>query len=503
MRSEIRKENGRWVFYVDSKPFVMLAGELHNSSASDTDYMEEKVWPRLRGLHLNSLFVPVYWETTEPEEGRYDFALVDRLISQVKRENIRLALLWFGLWKNGISSYVPEWMKTDTETYFRAKDRSGKNMDVISPFCEKAVEKDALAFAELMRHIRQTDGDDGTVILIQVENEVGLLGSDRDCSAAAQREYEREIPPGIGRLYGKSGTWEEAFGEEAPEVFMEYAYAKAIGTIAAAGKKEYPIPMSVNAWIEKFPWRPGTYPSGGPIARFLPVWREFAPDISVLCPDVYTSDFHALCAEYAAEDNPLLIPEHRRDIRNISHMFYAFGEYGALGFSPFGIEDFLMPAEERIGIGNPQVMKILNIDQSAWKCDGTGEFLSEAYHLIESSMGVMQQCAREGKLHGFVRKDEHEKGTVIRLSGCEIRIDYIDQAQDTPKAAGIVMETGENEFAVLGVNARFSVLPPRNSTKTAGILEYSGAGRILNGDERYCMMILDRPEIQYVKWYWY
>ena len=503
MLPEIKKENGRWVFYVDEKPFIMLAGELHNSAASETVYMEEKVWPRLRGLHLNSLFVPVYWETVEPEEGKFDYTLIDSLISQAKRENIRLAVLWFGLWKNGISSYVPEWMKKNTEVYFRAKDRSGRNMDVISPFCEKAVEKDALAFEALMRHIRQTDGDDGTVILVQVENEVGLLGSDRDCSEAAQREYEREIPSEIGELYGKRGAWEEAFGEDAPEVFMEYAYAKAVGKIAAAGKKEYPLPMSVNAWIEKFPWRPGTYPSGGPIARFLPVWRKLAPDISVFCPDVYTSDFHALCAEYTADDNPLLIPEHRRDIRNISHMFYAFGEYGALGFSPFGIEDFLMPPEERTGTGNPQVMKILNIDQSAWRCDGTGKFLTEAYGLLEESAEMIQQCAEKGKLHGFVRKDEHEKGTVIRLSGCDLRIDYMDQAQDTPKAAGMVMETGGNEFAVLGVNVRFSVLPPKNSAKTAGILRYSGAGRILNGDERYCMMILDRPELQYVKWYCY
>ena len=313
-------------------------------------------------------------------------------------------------------------------------------------------------------------------------------------------------------MYERSGSWEQAFGEEAAEVFMEYAYARAVGWIAKAGKEAYPLPMCVNAWIEKFPWRPGGYPSGGPIARFLPLWKRFAPDIDAVCPDVYTSDFKGICREYKTAGNPLLIPEHRRDIRNISHLFYAAGACQALCFSPFGIEDFLMPPETRTGIGNPEVMKILNIDKSAWECEKTGVFLGLAYQLLASSMDVIYRYQKMGKVHGFLRENEHDKGTVIHLSSCDVQIGYIDQKPDTPKSAGLIIESGDREFYAAGVNFRYSLLPPKNEMREAGILEYSEGqfrdgefrrGRILNGDERYCMLMLEKPELQRVKWYFY
>ena len=68
--------------------------------------------------HLNTLIVPVYWETLEPEEGSYDFSLVDSLLEQAVRFKKKLILLWFGLWKNAESAYVPAWMKQDSETFF-------------------------------------------------------------------------------------------------------------------------------------------------------------------------------------------------------------------------------------------------------------------------------------------------------------------------------------------------------------------------------------------------
>lgn len=522
MIPEIKKEEGIDTLYVDGRPFTMLCGEIHNSSASDVSYMKEKVWPGLRELHMNSVLIPVYWEQIEETEHLFDFRVLDAIIEQAEEERMKLGILWFGLWKNGISSYVPQWMKLDSARFFRAKDRNKRNLDVISPFCEEAVEADARAFQVLMEHIEEKCKEKQTVILVQVENEVGLLGSDRDYSEQAQRIYNGGIPEEMARLYGCQGTWHEAFGEDAPEYFMEYAYAKAIGRIAEKGKEAYPLPMSANAWIEKFPWRPGNYPSGGPIARFLPVWRTFAPCISVLCPDVYTSDFHNLCREYQTDGNPLLIPEHRRDIKNISHLFYAVGAYHALGFSPFGIEDFMMAPEERNGVGNPQVMAVLNIDRKAWECEKTGGFLGKAYQLLHSALEHICHFRRLGKVYGFLRKDEYEKGTVLPLSTCDVKIDYLDQRPDTPKAAGIIIESGDHEFYILGVNFRFTLLSGKADHRELGILEYSEGvfkqdaeseregrlpmflrGRILNGDERYCMLMLEEPQLQYVKWYFY
>ena len=93
--------------YVHDKPFFMRSGEIHNSNASDPVYLEEKLWPALRGLHLNSVIVPLYWEMIEPAEGEYDFSLPEKIIRAARREGLKIGFLWFGLWKNAESMYVP------------------------------------------------------------------------------------------------------------------------------------------------------------------------------------------------------------------------------------------------------------------------------------------------------------------------------------------------------------------------------------------------------------
>ena len=125
---QIRNDNGIPTLYVKGEPFFVLGGEIHNSSASSLEYMERHVWSNLEGLNMNSLIVPLYWETIEPEEGRYQFGLLDGLIGQARKRNIHLIFLWFGLWKNSESMYVPAWMKQDTEAYFRAEKVSGRTM---------------------------------------------------------------------------------------------------------------------------------------------------------------------------------------------------------------------------------------------------------------------------------------------------------------------------------------------------------------------------------------
>lgn len=403
-----------------------------------------------------------------------------------------------------------EWVKTDPNRFWRIRDRHGKALDVVSPIGKEAVSADAKAFAALMENLKQIDGEEHTVILVQVENEMGILGSDRDYSEYAEKAYRQVIPVEISELYRKEGTWEEAFGEDAPEYFMEYQYALATEEIAKVGKEIYPLPMITNAWIQQFPWRPGGYPSGGPTAKFRKIWKKMAPDIIVNAPDIYVSDFKKVCEEYTSEDNALMIPEHRRDIKNISHLFYAVGKYHALCFSPFGIEDLLTPPEKLTGIGNPQMMKMLNIDSAAWKTDKTGEFLKTAYPLLAEMFPVLEEYRKEKKVRAFLRGSEHEKGTVLPLNGCELRIDYMDQAPDTPKAAGIIVESGDKEIYITGVNFRYSLLEAKNAENSPVILEYSEgrfeAGkyvreRMLNGDERCCMLQTEQPVVQHLKWF--
>ena len=239
--------------YVNDQPFLILGGELHNSSSSSADYMEKNVWPALRPLALNTVIAPVCWETLEPEKGSFDFSLTDSLLFQARQEGKKLILLWFGIWKNGETMYAPSWVKQDPITYFRACYSPDNPSDTVSPLCTAAIEADACAFARLMSHLRETDGEENTVIMVQVENEIGFLGAQRDYSKEAQKAYLAPVPPAMKEYAGipadNTDSWYPLFGEDAPELFMTYHYCLAIQHIASAGKAEYPLPFNVNAWL--------------------------------------------------------------------------------------------------------------------------------------------------------------------------------------------------------------------------------------------------------------
>jgi beta-galactosidase GanA len=139
----------------------------------DLKYMEENVWPNLKPLNMNSVIAPIYWELIEPVEG-FDFTLLDGLINQARGQKMHLILIWFGLWKNAESMYTPKWMKQDSRKYSRVQTAKGEKLHSISPLCELAVEKDAYAFSKVMKHIKEIDQEHSTVIMVQVENEIGF-----------------------------------------------------------------------------------------------------------------------------------------------------------------------------------------------------------------------------------------------------------------------------------------------------------------------------------------
>lgn len=111
--AEIRNDNGISTLYVDGQPFQAFAGEVHNSAAYDPERMEIEIWEKMEQSNLNTLIAPVYWETLEPEEGKFDFTLVDALIKQADKYKKKLILLWFGLWKNAESAscFTNVWLK--------------------------------------------------------------------------------------------------------------------------------------------------------------------------------------------------------------------------------------------------------------------------------------------------------------------------------------------------------------------------------------------------------
>jgi beta-galactosidase GanA len=253
---------------VDGKPFLILGGELHNSSSSSLEYMKP-IWPRLTAIGLNTVVTPLSWELIEPKEGAYDFTLVDGLLDQARHEHQRIVFLWLASWKNGMSSYAPAWVKQDTRRFPRVVER-GAPVEVLSPQGSATQQADARAFAALMRHIKEADSRDHTVVMMQVENEVGVLGDTRDHSDAANRAFASAVPPELTRylqthretLYPSlralwdqngnktSGTWAEVFGDStsADEIFMAWHYARFIQAVAAQGKAAYDLPMYVNTW---------------------------------------------------------------------------------------------------------------------------------------------------------------------------------------------------------------------------------------------------------------
>jgi beta-galactosidase GanA len=342
---------------VDGKPWLALAGELLNNAASTAENVRP-VWPNLAQANLNTVLVGVGWGWTEPEEGKFDFSALDGALGDARNHNLRVVLLWFGSWKNGTSSYPPAWVKRNPDKYPVARDKDGKGREILSTLSAANMEADGRAYAALMRHLHQTDSATRTVIMIQMENEVGLLGDSRDRCKEANEAFAGAVPkelmdylqknksgllPETRKLWdgagGKtSGTWEEVFGQGtgADEAFMAWHYARYMNRVTELGKKEYPIPVYVNAWlVQPEDKRPGDYPSGGPQAHNHDFWRAGAPQIDILAPDIYLTNFAEIATMYSRNGNPLFIPETRGDAANA---FYAIGQLNAQMFSPFGIE---------------------------------------------------------------------------------------------------------------------------------------------------------------------
>lgn len=160
---------------VDGKPYLVLAGELHNSSSSSREYMKD-IWPKLEASGMNTVLAAVEWSLVEPVEGKFDFAVVDNLIEDAHAHHLKLVLLWFGAWKNGQTHYPPEWVKKDYTRFPRVKTESGKSLEILSTLGKESLQADARAFAAVMKHVKEVDSSERTVIMIQVQNEVGVLG---------------------------------------------------------------------------------------------------------------------------------------------------------------------------------------------------------------------------------------------------------------------------------------------------------------------------------------
>jgi len=345
---------------VGDKPWLILGCELGNSTSSSREYLAP-YWQKLKDGGVNTVLAVVSWEQTEPLEGQYDFSVVDNLLADARSNDMKLALLWFGSWKNGITSYTPTWVKRDTKRFPLAQTPDGKQLPILTTLGEETCKADAKAFAAMMRHLKEVDAQQQTVVMIQMENEVGLHGHPRDYCPLAEEAFRGQVPKELNDWLTAhrdsllpetlsawqtsdcktAGTWEEVFGrnDRAAELFMAWHYAAYMDRITAAGKAEYELPTFVNAWIvQPEDKRPGNYPSGGPQAQNHDIWRAAAPHIDMLSPDIYLNDFPQQLGLYARGGNPVFIPESRSGQNGAANAAYAIGAKGAIGYSPFGFE---------------------------------------------------------------------------------------------------------------------------------------------------------------------
>jgi beta-galactosidase GanA len=470
---------------VDGKPLLMLAAELHNSSSSSLDYMRP-IWPRLAAIPLNTVLTPLSWELVEPQEGKFDYTLLDGLIQDARRNNLRLVFLWLASWKNGMSSYAPLWVKQDTRRFPRVIEKDGNPVEILSPLGTQTRDADARAFTAVMRRIREVDGDAHTVLMMQVENEVGVLGDSRDRSPAANQAFDGQVPkelitylqqhrntliPEFRRVWEAagpktSGTWQEVFGAspETDKIFMAWHYGRYVNHVAAAGKVEYPIPMYVNTWLAGPKASPGQYPSGGPLPEVMDLWKAAGDAIDIYAPDIYAPNFAEWCDRYNRAGNPMLVPETRGGAAGEANVFYALGERNTIGFSPFGID--------------------------SWQ-DSDND-LGKSYEVLTQVAPIVLKHEGTGEMTGFLLDKDHPQ-TTVEMNGYQLAVSLDEIFGDEAKTGyGLIIATGTDEFLGVGRGFRVSFSPKNAGPPHAGIgyIEegtFSNGiwmpGRRLNGDE--------------------
>jgi len=485
----IVEKDGRHALLVDGQPFLILGGQAHNSSAWPG--IMPQVWSAIDAMHANTLEVPIYWEQVEAQQGKFDFSLIDMLLKQGRERKVHLVLLWFATWKNGSNHYMPEWMKHDAAKYPNITGKNGQPKDSPSPHTKAAMEADAKAFTEVMKHLKLVDKQH-TVLMVQVENEPGAWGSVRDYSAETQKLFEREVPvellkPEILKALNKSvearGTWTEVFGKDADEYFQAWSVARYIGYVAAAGKAVNSLPLYVNAALRDPISNPSAtnYESGGPTDNVIPIWKAAAPAIDLLAPDIYMPESEKalkVIELYDRSDNPLFVPEIGSGEEYVRY-FYPVLAHGGIGFSPFGIDD------NGMGEGKAETETRL-------------ASIAQEYAMAGPMMRELAKWSFEGKIRSVVEREDHAAQT-IDLGLWEATVTFGASRRNTvqtnikPIGKAMVVQLGANEFVLIGTLCHFTFKPiGANTGKTWQYLKVeegqyeNGTFKLLrnrNGDE--------------------
>ena len=492
----LRKQGTATQLIVDGQPFLVRGGELGNSSG-EPDYLRSS-WAKLQAMNLNTVLAPVYWDVIEPEEGKFDFATLDGLLRDAQAARMKLVLLWFGSWKNSMSCYAPAWVKRDQARFPRTQDSAGRGQEIMSPFAAANRAADLQAFTALMRHLKANDPDH-TVVMVQVENEIGMIPEARDHSPAAEQAFAAPVPaalldyleknraqlaPELAATWAaaggkKSGTWAEVFGgtPAGEEIFMAWHFAAYTQEIAAAGKAQLPLPMFANAALIRPGYQPGQYPSAGPLPHLIDVWRAAAPALDFLAPDIYFQNFSYWAQLYTRSGNPLFVPEAMRSPEAAVNALYAFGQLDAIGFCPFAIESNNEPAAGFLTASFDLVRQLTPLLAEKQGRGLTAGFLQES---LESKQ------PQQVRLGNWIFRAAFERAAPPQLAdGLAVVVGTENSAlaaggrAGAAPAGGLVIALGDDEFLFAGIGLTITFAPAEGGD-TAGILSVA-EGRYVNG----------------------
>lgn len=425
---ELRLLNGRKMLYVDGKPFIILGLQWDCDSCYSAETLISMM-PVARKLGCNTAVLPLMWRLIEPEEGVYDFSILEAMLRGARENDLRVVPVWFGSYKNACLNYAPDWVRENEQRFRRAVKQDGTSLHNFACYsCEETLRCDVRVVEKIFEYLRDHDPDH-RVILFQVNNETGLLNTTRCHCPECNRRFAEADHMGLSGVRA-----DELFSAERILSFME--------TIAQAAKAIYPLPCYMNAWLPGHSpdCLPGDYPSGGPVERVLGYYRQHKRFIDFVSPDVYDTglnNFLRRCEEYSFEGNSLYIAEHGAGVgsRAEQNVYYALGRYGAIGFDPWAI-DCAFPGVE----GRPLYCRV------------TGRISDEAYELAQSylpirdAMQVIAHCQNTDRMAYWVQ-EPGDVDSVMDLEGVRILVQYVAPQKNS---RGLAMKLDEYTYVIVG-----------------------------------------------------
>lgn len=467
----------KWTFNSQGKPVLVLGVQAHNSSSYTAEEMET-AWEALEAMHGNTMEVPVYWDKIEPEEGKFDFEMVDYLLAQARERGKYLVFLWFASWKNGNMKYCPLWVKRDKQRFHRVLNEEGVAVASLSPHWQPNRDADAKAFRALMKYIKQVDGEQQTLLAVQVENEPGFVARTAyDHGPDGQRMLAEQVPQrvvdfiekeGRGSEYEawvaagrvRQGNWVETFGKRGYDLMSAYGVATYIDYVAACGKEEYDLPLYINVWLDHQLWdQPGLgYPAGAAVTRNVVLWKSCTPHIDVIAPDIYQLPMSVVTdiyGSYARPDNVLFVPESGPSVANALNMVRGFAEYGLQGISYFGAESFTDlegNVLERAEAGCQNFQFLSAIAPLIIKYSGTGRI--HALYQEEFAHEMQLKLEHYEAIVSFDSNPAADLGRYRSQRVCWFNKKYEGKA---PRGRGILIECEDGTLYMAGAGVRLTL----------------------------------------------